>query len=90
MSEPTKEAMDEAIGLRLKFCAPNGKMSSFEVAKLIAEVRTQENNDALERCASLCEKARPTGGRAWDEAQAACFDALTHVAKHIRAKKVPT
>jgi hypothetical protein len=37
-----------------------------------------------ERCAKLCEQARPKGGRMWDEPQAACFSALTHVAEAIR------
>ena len=37
-----------------------------------------------ERCAKLCEAAQPAGGRQWDEAQSACFDALGHVATVIR------
>lgn len=40
-----------------------------------------------ERCAKLCEAARPAGGRQWDEAQAACYEALTHVAEYIRTGK---
>ena len=79
MSEPTKEAMDEAIGLRLKFCAPNGKMSSFEVAKLIAEVRTQAINDTLEVAAKPFDN--------WPRQSIAHGD---YVAAKIRAMKVPT
>ena len=79
MSEPTKEAIEEAIGLRLKFCAPNGKMSSFEVAKLIAEVRTQEINDALERAALYFDEMGPAYEMFCDS-----------IADEIRAMKVPT
>lgn len=42
--------------------------------------------DERERCAKLCERARPFGRRAWDEAQAACFDALSDTAAAIRAR----
>lgn len=38
-----------------------------------------------ERCASLCERARPPGGRAWSETQRSSWDSLTYVAKIIRA-----
>lgn len=38
-----------------------------------------------ERCATLCEDAKPRGGRMWTDEQAACFDCLTHVAEAIRA-----
>jgi hypothetical protein len=38
-----------------------------------------------ERCAKLCDDAKPRGGRMWTDEQAACFDCLTHVATAIRA-----
>ena len=38
-----------------------------------------------ERCAKLCEEAKPKGGRMWTDEQAACFDCLTHVSEAIRA-----
>ena len=38
-----------------------------------------------ERCAKLCDEAKPQGGRMWTDEQAACFDCLTHVADAIRA-----
>lgn len=43
-----------------------------------------------ERCAKLCESARPAGGRAWSSEQSACFEALTHVAAAIRTTKATT
>ena len=84
MSEPTKEAMDEAIGLRLKFCAPNGKMSSFEVAKLTAHIRTQAINDTHEvNAVTCCETAEFFGS------QTERGRTLIAMAKAIRAMKVP-
>jgi hypothetical protein len=41
----------------------------------------------LEAAAVQCEKARPSGGRVWSTEQAAVFEALTHVAQHIRSMK---
>ncbi len=38
-----------------------------------------------ERCAKVCDEAKPRGGRMWTDEQAACFDCLTHVAAAIRA-----
>lgn len=38
-----------------------------------------------ERCAVVCENAKPRGGRMWTDEQAACFDCLTHVAAAIRS-----
>ena len=91
MSEPPKEQIEEARNLRSR-CG-EGYLNSPEITRRLAvelaEVRTKAHNGALERCANLCEKARPTGGRAWEEAQTACFDALTHVAQCIRAMKEP-
>lgn len=55
MNEPTKEAMDEAIRLRLKFCAPDGTMSSFEVVGLIAHIRTEAHNAAIEMAADAAD-----------------------------------
>lgn len=43
-----------------------------------------------EHCAKLCEDARPPAGRAWDEKQAACVEALTHVAATIRGQSLST
>lgn len=45
---------------------------------------------ASEHFAKLCESARPPAGRAWDEKQAACFEALTHVAATIRGESLST
>ena len=60
---------------------PESERSAYErmAAAVAAQVR--------ERCAQVCERARPDGGRAWDEAQHACFDALSHVAAFIREMK---
>lgn len=88
MSEPTKEQIEEA----LKFAdltdvqGPWLSLHINALVHLIAHVRAE----TLERCASQCETARPAGGRAWDEAQAACFDVLTHVAKYVREMKETT
>lgn len=38
-----------------------------------------------EKNAAICEAMRPTGGRAWTEAQAACYEALSMAAVNIRA-----
>ena len=90
MGEPTKEQIEEAYVLRNRFL-PNSTNAILPwLPLLIAHIRTQENNDALERAATACEKAAPVGGRAWDESQAACYAALTHVAKHFRSMKEPT
>ena len=45
---------------------------------------------AREHFAKLCESARPPAERAWDEKQAACFEALTHVAATIRRQSLST
>ena len=37
-------------------------------------------------CAKVAESMRPHGGRMFDEAQSACFSALTDCAKAIRAR----
>ena len=57
MNEPTKQQGDEAEDLARKFA----KNYSWEFVlppsalfKLIADIRTQENNDALERAAFMC------------------------------------
>lgn len=39
-----------------------------------------------EACARVAESMRPNGGRAWDDAQRACFSALTDLAEAIRAR----
>lgn len=39
-----------------------------------------------ERCAKIAEEMRPTGGRAWDEKQNACFSALGDCASAIRSQ----
>jgi hypothetical protein len=39
-----------------------------------------------EDCAKLCDAAKPRGGRMWTDEQAACYDALSHVAEFIRAR----
>jgi hypothetical protein len=44
-------------------------------------------NLALEEAAQICEAMRPHGGRAFDEAQAACFAALSDAAENIRKLK---
>lgn len=85
MSEPTKEAIEESIRLRVKFCAPNGRMSSFEVAGLIAYIRTQATNDTHEANAvTCCETAKFFG------AQTERGRTLIAMAKALRAMKVPT
>lgn len=49
----------------------------------------QQLNDAVaaetERCAKLCEDARPAGGRAWSPEQLACYEALSYVAHAMRS-----
>lgn len=55
---------------------------------LAAQAQTAPAAAERERAAALCEAARPAGGRAWDESQAACYDALTHVAEAIRGRVV--
>ena len=44
----------------------------------------QERAKERERCARLCDAAKPRGGRMWNEGQAACYDCLSHVAAYIR------
>lgn len=44
-------------------------------------------NDTLEDAAKICEAMRPHGGRVFDEAQAACFAALSDAADNIRKLK---
>ena len=39
-----------------------------------------------ETCAKVAESMRPHGGRMFDEAQSACFSALTDCAAAIRAR----
>lgn len=51
---------------------------------MLAEFGVALQREERERCAMLCEAARPLGGRAWSTEQAACFDVLTHVAQQIR------
>lgn len=46
------------------------------------EIRAAER----EACARMAESMRPNGGRAWDDAQRACFSALTDLAANIRAR----
>lgn len=46
------------------------------------EIRAAER----EACARMAESMRPNGGRAWDDAQSACFSALTDLAESIRAR----
>ena len=76
------EAVAEIARLRdeLRLCCEL-KREYQERAAQVAEER--------ERCARLCEQAAPAGGRAWSTEQAACFDALTHVAAAIRATEAP-
>jgi hypothetical protein len=52
MSEPTKEAIEEAAELRAKFCG-NTTVVIFadELASIIAHVRKQARDDALEEAA---------------------------------------
>lgn len=51
----------------------------------ISDERDAARREAMDECARLCENARPAGGRMWTDEQAACFDALSHVAAAIRA-----
>jgi hypothetical protein len=57
---------------------------SDKMREMLAEFGAALQRDERERCAQMCELARPFGGRAWSTEQAAVFDALTHVAQHIR------
>ena len=56
-----------------------------DLAYLLLRERAAARAVALEQAAAACEKARPAGGRAWSNEQAACYEALTHVADYIRA-----
>ena len=40
------------------------------------------------RFAALCRAAQPAGGRQWDEAHVACFEALEHVAMVVSGPNV--
>ena len=51
----------------------------YRFAALVAEAER-------EACARVAESMRPNGGRAWDDAQRACFSALTDLAEAIRAR----
>lgn len=53
------------------------------VRRLIAEHVAAAVAAESKRCAALCRAAQPAGGRAWDTEQAACFEALEHVAQAI-------
>ena len=92
MSEPTKEQIEEAIPIRLKFCAPNGTISSFELAKIIAFIRTQANNDALELAALKCHENMMLyrGSDEFDDAQQGRADGSEGCRDDIRAMKVTT
>jgi uncharacterized protein YaaQ len=56
-----------------------------EIDRLHAKVYAER-----ERCAQICERVRPTRGRALSAEQAACYEALTYAAKEIRAAKEET
>jgi hypothetical protein len=51
---------------------------------MLVEFGAGLQRDERERCAMLAESARPPSGRAGSSEQAACFEALTHVAQCIR------
>ena len=80
MSEPTKEAIEEAKTLLEQFSGGSAFLTATELAQLIAKVK----NDALERAAAIadgCEKTSPVKQRQIAAAQ---------IAARIRAKKVPS
>ena len=55
-----------------------------KMREMLAEFAKHIQRETQEHCAEMCERARPAGGRAWSTEQAAVFEALTHVAQHIR------
>ena len=57
--------------------------SGLGVGTLYGDMALAVAKEVRERCAKLCRAAQPPGGRQWDEAQAACFAALEHVATVI-------
>lgn len=61
-------------------------------AEIVAALAAKDSEAAQMREAvvAACMDARPIGGRAWSSEQQSCFDALTHVADHIRALPLPT
>ena len=76
MSESTKEQINEAHNFRDKYSEHGGSLYADELAKLIADVRAQATNDALERAALMFDQSH---------------DAMsTPYAAKIRAMKVPT
>ena len=79
MSEPTKEQIDEVIALGNRF---NTLRDSPEIcaARIIANVRTQATNDALERAALKCEQLGKGNHMAFG------YDC----AEAVRALQVPT
>ncbi len=81
----TAEAASFHMAYRMK-CDEETKAQAVEIERLIRE-RDEAVARERERCAQLCESARPAGGRAWSPEQSACFEALTHVAAAIRTTK---
>ena len=61
------------------------KFSSGDVLSKSCEFHRRMIAAERERCATVCERMRPHGGRAWSEGQAACHEALSVAAAHIRA-----
>lgn len=87
------ELLESAYNSAFKQAMENGeKANQYRDALAKAEQDTKRSiADAValerERCARICEEARPFGGRAWSSEQAASFDALTYAANRIRVNQ---
>ena len=82
MSEPTKEAIEEAAVFAETFQITHRNWEAIDdkqLAKIIAIIRTQAINDALERAALYFENMGPAYEMFCDS-----------IADEIRAMKVPT
>lgn len=74
---------DERINMKIegwRQCAKGQRTTQF-CGQVQAAVEAER-----EACAKVAESMRPNGGRMFDEAQGACFSALTDCAAAIRAR----
>ena len=89
MSEPTKEAIEEADVLREVFCKESIILFNNDLARIIAHVRTQATNDALEVVRDIVDCVRFTSGSD-DCPDEMVEQAANEMMRQIVDKKVPT